>query len=58
MAQYTVKIYNNDCEVYEYNISASSEAVAKMRALTLYNNVCNRFTMVTKVKVSERKRGF
>ena len=58
MSQFNVKIYNSDLEVYEWNVNASSEAVARMRALTMYNHICTRFTIVTKVKVSERKRGF
>ena len=58
MANYNVKIFNSDLEIYEYNVKASSEAVARMRALTMYNHICTRFTIITKVKVSERKRGF
>lgn len=57
MANYNVKIYNSDLEIYEYNIKASSEAVARMRALTMYHTYCNRrFTFVRKIKITEKKR--
>lgn len=60
MANYIVKIYNNNCEVYEYRVTASSEAVARMRAMTMYNHVTDdiRYNMVTKVKIIEREKGF
>lgn len=57
MANYNVKIYNSDLEIYEYNVKASSEAVARMRALTMYHTYCNRrFTFVQKIKITEKKR--
>ena len=59
MGNFNVKIYNSDLEVYEYNIKASSKAVARMRAMTMYRTICNRrFTVVRDVRISERKRGF
>lgn len=57
MSDFTVKIYNNDLEVREYNISASSESVARMRALTMYNHYVSRFTVITKITIAPRKRG-
>lgn len=58
MSQFTVKIYNSDLEVREYSISASSESVARMRALTMYRHYTPSYTMITKVTVIPRKRGF
>ena len=59
MSDFSVKIYNSDLEVYEYNVKASSEAVARMRAMTMYRTACNRrFTVIRDVRISERKRGF
>ena len=57
MSDFTVKIYNNDLEVREYNVSASSESVARMRALTMYNHYVSRFTRITKIVIAPRKRG-
>lgn len=57
MSDFTVKIYNSDLEVCEYNISASSESVARMRALTMYNQYASRFTMITKITIAPKKRG-
>ena len=57
MSDFTVKIYNSDLEVREYNVSASSESVARMRALTMYNHYVSRFTRITKITIAPRKRG-
>ena len=57
MSDFTVKIYNSDLEVREYNVSASSESVARMRALTMYNHYVSRFTRITKIIIAPRKRG-
>ena len=57
MAKYDVKVYNDNLEVYEYTISASSESVARMRAMTMYRHV-NSYSMIRKVQIRERKRGF
>lgn len=57
MSDFTVKIYNSDLEVREYNVSASSESVARMRALTMYNHYVSRFTRIIKITIAPRKRG-
>ena len=59
MSQFNVKIFNSDLEIYEYNIKASSESVARMRALTMYHTYCNRrFTIIRQVKITEKKGRF
>lgn len=57
MSDFTVKIYNSDLEVCEYNVSASSESVARMRALTMYNHYASCFTRIIKIIIAPRKRG-